>query len=247
MTADSEYTVIVPARSGSTRLPNKNIAPLPFTHGLTVLEWRLEQLKQVFPASAIVVSSDSEHYLTLARAAGVRTHRRSDELSSSTVPFADVVDALARTVDTPYFGWAPPTSPLFGPRHMRQMVEMFEGMTPDEKESGLGVAEELGGYFAYGGTWLNFLPGRTHRNSQDLEYPVRITWGLSLRATTGVLRTSALFDDPRPVFFIPSWAAVDIDDADDFETAKLLWPFYQRYEKGIGAVDVSVHDTAVSS
>lgn len=231
MTARSAITVIVPARAGSTRLPSKNVAPLSFAPGYTMLTWKLHQLKQVFPAERIVVSSDSPAYLDLALAAGVATHRRPDHLASSAVPFGDVVTALAQVVDTEYFGWAPPTSPLFGPRHLRAMVDMFARLTDAERTAGLGSVERLVGYFGYRGEWLNFTPGRAHRNSQDLACPLRVTWGLSLRRTSEVLATQALFDSLDPTFIVPSWAGVDIDDALDLRTAELLWPLYQEFEE----------------
>lgn len=230
---DSDYTVIVPARAGSTRLPNKNVPPLSFAGGITMLGWRLEQLKQVFPAEAIIVSSDSQDYLEIARAAGVRSHLRPDDLSSSTVPFADVVEALARLADTPHLGWAPPTSPLLGPRHMREMVERYEGLTAAEQDLSYAMAEEFGGYFAFANDWLNFTPGRAHRNSQDLARPVRITWGLSLRTTSQVVHSGALFEKVSPAFTVPHWAGVDVDDALDLRTAELLWPLYLEFETGV--------------
>ncbi|WP_149202567.1 cytidylyltransferase domain-containing protein [Actinotalea subterranea] len=236
MTIASDITVIVPARSGSTRLPGKNVAPLSFAPDHTMLTWKLHQLKQVFPTEQIVVSSDSVAYLHLAREAGVGVHHRSDYLASSTVPFSEVVTALAQVVRTEYFGWAPPTSPLFGPRHIRGMVETFAHISDVQRTAGLGTVERLVGYFGYDGRWLNFTPGRSHRNSQDLVSPVRVTWGLSLRRTSEVMATEALFQSLDPAFIVPSWAGIDVDDDLDLRTAELLWPLYQQFEQNSAEV-----------
>lgn len=225
-----DITVIVPARAGSTRLPGKNLLPLSFAPGYSALTWRLHQLKQVFPVERIIVTSDSPEYLELARAAGVSVHHRSAHLASSTVRFSEVVDALVQVVDTEFFGWAPPTSPLFGPRHMRMMVDMFAGLTDQERSAGLGSVEFLDGYFGYAGQWLNFVPGKGHRNSQDLIRPLRVTWGLSLRTTSAVRETLSLFDSLDPAFVVPAWAALDIDDGLDLRMAELLWPLYREFE-----------------
>ena len=57
-------TAIVPVREGSTRLKNKNVAPFA---GTNLLLYKLEQLKKVPEITKIVVSSDSDIMLEMAR------------------------------------------------------------------------------------------------------------------------------------------------------------------------------------
>ena len=64
----NEITAIIPVRAGSTRLKNKNIAPFA---GTNLLIHKINQLKQVSEISKIVVSSDSDVMLEMARQAGV--------------------------------------------------------------------------------------------------------------------------------------------------------------------------------
>ena len=67
MTHMKTITAIIPVRAGSTRLKNKNVAPFA---GTNLLVNKINQLKQVKDITKIVVSSDSDLMLEMAKAAG---------------------------------------------------------------------------------------------------------------------------------------------------------------------------------
>lgn len=69
-------TASIPVREGSRRLKNKNIAPFA---GTNLLINKINQLKQVKEISRIVVSSDSETMLAMAKSQDVFTHKRALE------------------------------------------------------------------------------------------------------------------------------------------------------------------------
>ena len=66
----NKVTAIIPVRAGSTRLKNKNIAPFA---GTNLLVNKINQLKQVQEIDRIVVSSDSDLMLSMAKAVGADT------------------------------------------------------------------------------------------------------------------------------------------------------------------------------
>ena len=71
-----KITAIIPVREGSRRLKNKNIAPFA---GTNLLINKINQLKQVKEITNIVVSSDSELMLAMAKSQGVNIHKRAPE------------------------------------------------------------------------------------------------------------------------------------------------------------------------
>lgn len=71
-----DITAVIPVREGSTRLKNKNVAPFA---GTNLLINKINQLKEVKEISRIVVSSDSDMMLAMAKERGVMTHKRSPE------------------------------------------------------------------------------------------------------------------------------------------------------------------------
>ena len=58
------YTAFVPARSGSKRLPNKNIMDLA---GKPLLVWTLEACMRAKQIDEVILSTDSMQYYDLAR------------------------------------------------------------------------------------------------------------------------------------------------------------------------------------
>ena len=82
-------SAVIPVRAGSRRLKNKNLAPF---RDSTLLEHKIEVLKKVPAITRIVVTSDSEEMLAIAKSHDVDIHRRPaeycDEISK---PFGETV------------------------------------------------------------------------------------------------------------------------------------------------------------
>lgn len=89
--------VHVPARSGSTRCPDKNVRPLA---GRPLLAWTIDQARATPGVDLVVLDTDSEAYATLGRAHGaVVLGLRPAELSGDRVtPFAALVHTLSLLV-----------------------------------------------------------------------------------------------------------------------------------------------------
>lgn len=106
---------LVPARSGSKGLPGKNIRLLG---GKPLLAWPIEAALASKYVDRVIVSTDSEHYAGLARAAGADVpFLRPADLASDDAPSIDfilhAVDTLAATSENyDYLLLLEPTSPL---------------------------------------------------------------------------------------------------------------------------------------
>ena len=86
---------IIPARSGSTRIPHKNIKPF---RGVPMLERTIECLRQSSYIDRIIVSTDSEEYAHLAmRKKAEIPFMRTSDLSNNSVSTIDVIiDSITR-------------------------------------------------------------------------------------------------------------------------------------------------------
>ena len=64
-----DVTAVLFAKSVSSRFPGKNLKPFARKNGksLTLLEWKIEQLIEVFSLDKIMLSSDSEEILEIGR------------------------------------------------------------------------------------------------------------------------------------------------------------------------------------
>ena len=78
---------IIPAKGGSTRLPNKNMAPL---NGRPMLDYSIDQALACDRIEEIYVSTDSDAIAEHAAARGVKVIRRPETLGGD-VPLNDVI------------------------------------------------------------------------------------------------------------------------------------------------------------
>ena len=104
-----DIVAVVPVRAGSQRIKDKNSKPFA---GSTLLDVKLETLKGVSNLKEIVVSSDCDHLLSIAKKHGVKTHRREAFYASSQCTNSDFFENLATVLDCDNVLYAPVTCPL---------------------------------------------------------------------------------------------------------------------------------------
>jgi CMP-N-acetylneuraminic acid synthetase len=78
--------IVIPAKGGSNRLPNKNMAPV---NGRPMIDYAIDQALASKRASAIYVSTDSDAIATHAAARGIAVLRRPESLGGE-VPIIEV-------------------------------------------------------------------------------------------------------------------------------------------------------------
>ncbi len=115
MIAGERVLALVPARSGSKGLPGKNIRPLA---GRPLLAWPVATARQSRYVDDVVVSTDSEEYAAIARAAGAEVpFLRPAELASDQAPSIGFILHALDTLEREgrqyrYLALLEPTSPL---------------------------------------------------------------------------------------------------------------------------------------
>lgn len=106
------YTFI-PCRSGSTRIPHKNVREL---NGHPLLAYTIQSAKQSDIFQRVIVSSDSGEYLKIAEKYGAQTHRRKfpcDNLSWDAEWIQQLMDYLEKYYTVAdYFMILRPTCPF---------------------------------------------------------------------------------------------------------------------------------------
>ena len=229
MNIKDQTSVLLMARSGSTRLINKNLAPFgPKDNKETLLEWKIKQLLEVFPPKSIILSSDSDAYLDIGSTYNLTLHKRNSDLTDFG-SFAENLRVVASQSKAAYIMYANgPCNPLIGPRRMRDFITHVEGKDLDK---GFCAVEELKGYFGFHGNWLNFEPGENHIGSEFLENPFRVVWGLSIRTRANVISDGAMISQFDSSYVVPSWSSVDIDYPEDLVIAQSFLDKYTNYEQ----------------
>jgi CMP-N-acetylneuraminic acid synthetase len=212
-----KYTAVIPVREGSTRLKNKNIAPFA---GVNLLIFKIQQLKQVADIGQIVVSSDSDLMLQMAKSQGVLTHKRAPEYcDEKTKTFGEVVRHIAESVDSENIVWATCTTPLVFPKYYREAIRVYEQALKDGYDSLMSV-EPFKRYVWDEKGPLNYQLGLAHVPSQQLKPLYFVTAGILIGSRKKMIEWN-YFHGPHPLKFpLDKRSAVDIDDGLDLAVAR---------------------------
>jgi N-acylneuraminate cytidylyltransferase len=212
-----EVTAVIPVRAGSRRLKNKNIAPFA---GTNLLINKIEQLKKVPEVNKIVVSSDSDVMLSMAREAGVDCHKRAPEYcDEKTKSFGEVVKHVTESIEGEHVLWATCTSPLVFPKTYSQAIEEYF-VALDNGYDSLVAFEKIKRYLWNDDGPINYELGLKHVPSQQLPNLYIVTDGICLAPRKKMIEWSYFHGKNPYKFIVDKRTAVDIDDGLDLAVAR---------------------------
>ncbi|MEG0305419.1 MAG: acylneuraminate cytidylyltransferase family protein [Oscillospiraceae bacterium] len=210
-------TAVIPVREGSTRLKNKNVAPFA---GTNLLINKIQQLQRVKQIDKIVVSSDSDMMLRMAKSQGVETHKRGIEFcDEKTKSFGEVVEHICSSIDGDHVLWATCTSPLVSPEIYEKAINEYLTALNDGYDS-LVSMEIIRRYLWDDNGPINYELGVKHVPSQKLPPLYFVTDGILLAPRKKMIEWK-YFHGANPYrFIIEKRVGVDIDDGLDLACAR---------------------------
>lgn len=226
--AESATVAIIPARSGSKRLPGKNILPLA---GLPLLAWSVNAAAAYGRFADIVISSDSDQYCDLALAHGAtRAIKRSVQLSSdSTTSFDVVLDVLERERqddrDWTQFVLLQPTSPFRNADDIGRAMSLFEGRCA---EAVVSVCEtecpvEWTGRLDPDFGMSEFVEAtKSNRRTQDLPKSYRLNGAIYCLNVAAFQAQRTFVPVGALAYTMPRSRSIDVDTEEDFAIAEFL-------------------------
>lgn len=215
---------VVPVRQGSERVKNKNFKPFA---GQSLLEIKLAKLKQVAGIDEIVVNTDSDLAIDIARRYGVGYLRREPYFASSACTNSEHWRNLAETTDADYVMHTLCTSPLIALDTYHQVLRAFEAEVLSGKHDSINTVHKVKEFLWMDGQPINYAIGQSP-NSQNLPDVVALTFGISIISRQTMIERANVVGN-RPLFYpLDEVEAVDIDTDLDFEFAEFLWNKQRR-------------------
>lgn len=213
-----KITAVIPVREGSKRVPNKNFKE--FYNNKSLLEIKIEFLKEINIINDIVVNTDSNIAIDIAKNLGVNYFRRDDYYASSECSQSEFFSNLAETTDSDIILHSPCTSPMIKKQTIIDAINMFNNSENDSCNS-VGLVKE---YLWKDGLPLNYnIEEGEVPNSQDLPDIKKLTFGFNIINKETMLQRKNIVGN-NPIFFnIDEIEQVDIDTNIDFEFAKFLY------------------------
>ena len=211
---------IIPARSGSKRLPNKNIMLLG---GIPLMVHSILEAKK-YPKiiDEIYVSTDDNQIKQIALSFGAKVIDRPAHLSGDLEPtvtaLKHVLESISYPVDNVFL--LQPTNPMRPNNLLSDAYSLFQNHQTDSLMTVSQNHQKLGKINNNEFLPYNYTIGQ---RSQDLE-PLYYENGLLyIIASQLILQEKIMGEKPFPMIVNHQYASLDIDTQDDFDLADCLF------------------------
>lgn len=215
--------VIIPLKTNSERIPNKNLRP--FLDGKSLFDIKAQQLLKSFDPKDIYSSSENPNIRPIVENYGFNFHLRDTELTGKNTRENKLVKTIVDSIPgTPDIMWCQVTQPLF---------DDFEGLLNayrnlNEKYDSICVVKRQRHHILdERGNPVNFNFGYWHKISQDLPKLYEVAWAAFImkrdmleQAWYQIERSPLLYETQKPL--------IDINEIQDFEIAALLYKHYMK-------------------
>lgn len=211
-----KITAVIPVRKGSQRVPEKSFRPFANTN---LLKLKIESLKKAGCFDDIVVNTDSETAIKIAKETGVNYHRRDPYFASSKCSASDFFHNIGSTTNTDLFAYTPVTAPFIKSETFKKCIDIFNEV--DEADS-VATVTLMKHHMWLNGEPLNYELGN-QPNSQNLPDIFAINWGLCLIKKEDLLKHKNVVGKKPEFVTLTDKEGVDIDTPLDFFIAEQVY------------------------
>lgn len=215
---------IIPARSGSKGLKNKNILQLCGKH---LMGWTIDAAIKSKCFDRIIVSTDSEEYKKIAEAYGAEVIIREEKLARDSTSTFEVIESLFKNKineEYDYFVLLQPTSPLRKFFHIIEACNAFEKnienydflVSVKESEHSSDLVKPI-----IDGTMKYFDCDFSKYRRQDKKN-YSPNGAIFIGKVDKYLEQKHFFGEKSIAFNMDKWSSIDIDDVIDFKLAEIV-------------------------
>lgn len=209
-------SAVIPVRKNSQRVKNKN---LRLFNKKNLLIYKIEKLKHIKYIDQIIVNSDSEEAIKIAKDLKVKFWIRDEYYASSKCTNSEFWSHIAETTNSEYIMFTNCTSPLVKISTYNKIFKKFEE-TKNINDSLNTVTEEKS-FLYLDNKAINFDPSKAP-NSQNLPNIVKLNFAINILPTKLMHLKKSVVGNKPYLFHINQVEGFDIDTTFDFEFAEYL-------------------------
>ena len=218
---------LVAVRSGSMRVQNKNLRPFA---GSNLLTLKLEQLKRIRQLDGIIVNSNDDEMLEIARSMGCETVKRDEYYASNSVVMSEVYRNMAENARADILAYTNVTNPLIKDDTIARAIEEF--MEGRKKFDSLNSAHLIKEFMFWDGKPLNY--DLLHQpRSQDLPDIAALNFAVNVLERQTMINCMNVVGKNPKLFIIDELEASDIDNQIDFDFTEFVYKKNSRRRDGI--------------
>ncbi len=207
---------IIPVRSGSKRVVNKNIRSIA---GTTLLEHKIKQLLKVPMLDAVCVNSEDEEMLFIAKRAGAVPFKRDPYFASDSIPMSEVYANMVSELDCEDVLYATVTTPFITTSRYVDAINMY--FSREDEFDSIHSTRRVYDFLIREGVPLNYNPSNFPR-SQDLPDIQKLVFGFSLLPRKLMIEKKSSVGYHPKFLEVTDIESLDIDTELDFKIADML-------------------------
>jgi N-acylneuraminate cytidylyltransferase len=219
----NKLKIVIPLKTNSERIPNKNLRQ--FIDDKSLFDIKAEQLRKVFDAKDIYVSSENPEVEKIVKKYGFNFHLRDISLTKSNTKENQLVKTIVESIpNKPDIMWCQVTQPIFN--EFGELIRVYQNL--EAKYDSIVVVKKARHHILdEKGNPVNFNFGYWHKISQDLPNLYEVTWSAFImkremldQAWYQIGRNPYLYETQQPL--------VDINDMAEFKMASILYSYYSK-------------------
>ena len=213
-----KITAVIPIRTGSQRVKDKNLRPFANT---TLMENKIDCLLKVPGLDEIIVNTNSEEAIEIVNRcySGVKWHRREEYYASSRCSGSEFFRHLGEVTDTDIFVYAPCTSPFVKPETISKCIRQF--LDHPEYDC-LATVSSVKEFMWLDGKAINYDPQHAP-NTQNLPDIVALNFGVTVTTRKALIANSNIIGKNPQFVLTTDIEAIDIDTPLDFYIAEQIY------------------------
>lgn len=215
---DMEVVALIGVRGGSKRVANKNSRPFC---GSNLLTLKIATLQRVPGIARVMVNSECDELLRIARSCGAETTKRDAKFASDQISASDYYQNSAENCDADVILSASVTTPLFSVESYQKGIEAFY-QTDYARHDSVTSCCRVKEFLYQDGVPINYDPAMQVR-SQDLPEIFSVNYGFSIIRRCDMIKYRNIVGRRPLLVETPRLESIDIDTEEDFFIASTLY------------------------
>lgn len=216
-----KIVAVVPIRKGSQRVKNKNFKRFC---GKNLLEHKIITLKKVKGLDEIIINTDSDKAISIAKKYGVKYFRRENYFASSKCTNSEFWSNVASKTKSEFILFTHCTSPMISVKTYEKTIKSF--FVNKKNFNSLNTVSDVKEFLFLKKKPINFKLNKAP-NSQNLPDIIKLNFAISILKTKFMEKKKTLIGN-KPLFYkLDQIEGHDINTAYEFEFAKYLFKSFR--------------------
>lgn len=215
----NKLIAVVPIRKGSQRVKNKNFR---LFSGKNLLIHKIETLKKLEFIDEIIVNTDSNKAISIAKKLNVKYFRRDDYFASSQCLNSVFWKNIADNTNSEFIMFTNCTSPLIKLKTYRDIISIFKNVLKKNKCDSINTVTEIKEFLFKDNKPINFTTNKTP-NSQNLPDIVKLNFAINILRTKKMSSSRSLIGKKPYLFKLDEREGLDINSEHEFSFAEHLF------------------------